>query len=104
MKHTHLKGPAPSTVRSPLAAFENALEHERVVTGRINDIASLAAEKKDFATANFIQWYVAEQVEEEATADGIVQQLKLMQNAPGGLFMLDRELGQRVYTPPAAEE
>ena len=88
---------------SPLAAFENALMHERIVTSRINDLVVQAAEAKDHATVNFLQWFVGEQVEEEANADGIAQQLKLMEGAPGGLFMLDREMAQRVFTPPAAE-
>jgi len=88
---------------SPLAAFEDALAHERIVTSRINDLVAQAAEAKDHATVNFLQWFVAEQVEEEATADGVVQQLKLMEGAPGGLFMLDREMAQRVFTPPEQE-
>ena len=88
---------------SPLAAFENALAHERIVTGRINDLVVQASEAKDHATVNFLQWFVGEQVEEEASVDGVIQQLKLMEGAPGGLFMLDRELGQRVFTPPAKE-
>ena len=50
----------------------------------------------------FLQWFVAEQVEEEATADGIVQQLRLVKDAPGGVFLLDRELGQRTFVPPSA--
>jgi len=91
----------PTEWDSALAAFENALEHERLVTRRINDIVALATEEKDFATLIFLQWFVSEQVEEEASVDGVVQQLKLMQGAPGGLFMLNRELVQRVYTPPA---
>jgi len=88
---------------SPLAAFENALEHEMIVTGRINDLVIQATEAKDHATVNFLQWFVGEQVEEEASVDGVIQQLKLMEGAPGGLFMLDRELGQRTFTPPAKE-
>ena len=88
---------------SPLAAFENALEHEQIVTGRINDLVSQATAIKDHATVNFLQWFVAEQVEEEASVDGVIQQLKLMEGAPGGLFMLDRELAQRTFTPPAKE-
>jgi len=89
---------------SPLAAFENALEHERIVTGRIGDLVEMATDEKDHASVNFLQWYVNEQVEEEASVDGVIQQLKLMAGAPGGLFMLDRELGQRTFTPPAADE
>mgnify|MGYP003573603499 CR=1 FL=1 len=93
----------PTEWDSPLAAFENALAHERIVTGRINNLVSMAVDDKDHATANFLQWYVGEQVEEEASADGVIQQLKLMEGAAGALFMLDRELGQRVFTPPAGQ-
>ena len=87
---------------SPQAAFENALEHERIVTGRINDMVSAALKEKDHATANFLQWFVAEQVEEEASVDTVVQRLKLADGAPGALFLLDQELGQRVFTPPVS--
>jgi ferritin len=95
---------APATEwDSPLAAFANALEHEQIVTGRINDLVVQATEARDHATVNFLQWFVGEQVEEEASVDGVIQQLNLMEGAPGGLFMLDRELAQRVFTPPAKE-
>lgn len=85
----------PEEWDSPLAAFENALEHERVVTGRINDLVARAAEAKDHATFNFLQWFVAEQVEEEAGVEDIIQKLKMVDGAPGGMFVLDRELGAR---------
>ncbi len=88
--------------KSPLAVFEDAYAHEQKVTGLINDLVDLAIKEKDHATNSFLQWFVNEQVEEEASADAIVQQLKMMEKAPGGMFMLDRELGQRVFTPPAA--
>jgi len=97
--------PAPETEwDSPLAAFETALGHEQIVTGRIGDLVELAGEEKDHASYNFLQWFVAEQVEEESSVDGVIQQLKLVEGAPGGIFLLDRELGQRVFTPPAATE
>ncbi len=86
---------------TPMAAFENALEHEQVVTGRINDLVDLSIELKDHATNSFLKWYVDEQVEEEETADGIIQNLKLNENNPGGLFMIDKELAQRTFVPPA---
>jgi ferritin len=86
---------------SPFAVFKAVLKHEQKVTGLINDLVNLAIEEKDHATNNFLQWFVNEQVEEEASADEKVQQMKMMENAPGGMFMLDRELGQRVFTPPA---
>ena len=88
---------------SALAVFKAAYEHEQKVTGLINNLVDLSIKEKDHATNSFLQWFVNEQVEEEASADGIVQQLKMMENAPGGMFMLDRELGQRVFTPPATE-
>jgi len=88
---------------SPLAVFNAVYEHEQKVTNLINDLVNLAIEEKDHATNTFLQWFVNEQVEEEASADQVVQQLKLMEKAPGGLFLLDRELAQRVFTPPAAE-
>jgi ferritin len=88
---------------SPLAAFKAVYEHEQKVTGLINNLVNLAIEEKDHATNTFLQWFVNEQVEEESSADQMVQQLKMMENAPGGMFMLDREMGQRVFTPPAAE-
>ena len=91
----------PSEWDSPLAAFEAAYAHEQLVTGRINDLVNLAIEEKDHATNAFLQWFVNEQVEEEMSADNVVQNLKIANAAPGALFMLDRELGQRVFTPPA---
>ena len=88
---------------SPLAVFEAVYVHEQKVTGLINELVDLAIKEKDHATNAFLQWFVNEQVEEESSADEVVQQLKMMENAPGGMFMLDRELGQRVFTPPAAQ-
>lgn len=81
--------------KSPLAAFEAALEHEQYITGRINDLMNLAAAEKDHATAGFLQWFVKEQVEEEATADSIIQKLRMAEKAPGAMLMLDQVLGQR---------
>jgi len=92
----------PSKWASPLAAFEKAYEHEQLVTRRIDDLASLALKIKDHATHALVQWFVNEQVEEEASVDRVVQQLKLIGKEGSGLFLLDRELGQRVFTPPPA--
>jgi len=89
--------------KSPLAAFEAAYQHEQKVTALINGLVNLAIEEKDHAANMFLQWFVNEQVEEESSADAIVQKLKLMADAPGGMYMLDNEMGQRVFTPPAAE-
>jgi ferritin len=102
VKLTAIEGPATEW-ESPLAAFEGAYAHEQHISGRINLLVDVATEAKDYASLPFLQWFVGEQVEEEATADGVVQQLKLVAGAPGGLFMLDREMGQRVFMPPPAE-
>ena len=88
---------------SPQAVFEAVYAHEQKVTGLINDLVDLAAEKKDHAANAFLQWFVTEQVEEESSADEVLQKLKLMADAPGGIFMLDQQVGQRVFTPPPAE-
>jgi ferritin len=96
-----VEGP-PMDWSSPLDVFENTYKHEQKVTGLINDLVNLAVKEGDHATNIFLQWFVTEQVEEEASADEVVQKLKLMGDAKGGLFMLDREMGQRVFTPPAA--
>lgn len=92
----------PASWDSPLAVFEHVYAHEQMVTGLINELMDLAIELKDHATASALQWFIAEQVEEEASADAIVQKVRLMKDAHGGLFMLDRELASRVFTPPAA--
>jgi len=90
----------PHEWSSPLNAFEEAYKHERKVTGLIDNLVGLSITEEDHATHAFLQWFVSEQVEEEASADAIVQKLKLTAQAPGGLFMMDQELGKRVFTPP----
>jgi ferritin len=87
---------------SPRAPFEAAYQHEQKISGMINELADLAIQLRDHATHNFLEWFVAEQVEEEAAVKEIVQKLKLVGDSGEGLFLIDRELGQRVFTPPAA--
>jgi ferritin len=86
---------------SPLAAFEAAYKHEQHITDRINSMMELAIEEHDHATQSFLKWYVDEQVEEEASTEEIVEKLRLIGESKNGLFMLDRELGQR---SPGEEE
>ena len=85
------KGEWPSV----LAAFEAAYGHEKSITKRINDLMDKAIAGKDHATANFLQWFVKEQVEEEATLDPIVTRLKAIGDSPGATYYLDHELGKR---------
>ncbi len=94
----------PTEWNSPLDAFETTYKHETNVTRMINNLVNMAMEEKDHATYNMLQWFVAEQVEEEASADEIRQQLKLIGNDGRGIMMLDRELRQRTFTPPQEEK
>jgi len=80
---------------SPLDAFEHAYEHERSVTKQIHALFEKAADEKDYPTQTLLQWFITEQVEEEATALHIVEQLKMVGDSSAGLLMLDRELGAR---------
>ena len=99
---TAIEGPKTEW-NSSLEAFEEAYQHEQKITGLINDLTDLAIAEKDHATKNFLQWFVTEQVEEEASVDEIVNKLKLIGDSGHGLFMLDREMGLRVFTPLAGE-
>ena len=101
IKLAQIDGP-PTNWNSPLEVFEETLKHEEKVTGLINNLVDLAIAERDHAANAFLQWFVTEQVEEEASANEIIQNLKLAGNDPHALFMLDRELGTRVFTPPAA--
>jgi ferritin len=97
-----VEGP-PTEWESPLAAFEAALRHEQKVTGLINALVSLAAGEQDYATNIFLQWFVTEQVEEEALAGDVVQELKLVGPEGSGLLPIDRELATRVFTMPGGQ-
>ena len=92
---TQIEAP-PTEWDSPMAIFEATLEHEQKVTGLINDLVEIAHEERDHATNIFLQWFVSEQVEEEESVGGVLEQLKLMGDAQGGLFMIDRELAKRI--------
>jgi ferritin len=82
--------------------FRDALAHEEKVTARIFELASLALELKDHATYNFLQWFIAEQVEEEESASDMLQKFTMAGGEPAGLYQLDKELAARVFTPPPA--
>ena len=84
-----------------LNVFEEVLAHEEKVTSLINNLVDVAMQEKDHATVNMLQWFVAEQVEEEANVSDILDQLKLIEGKGSGLFMLDREAKQRIFTPPS---
>lgn len=81
--------------------FESVLKHEQHITLLINNLMSHSIEQKDHATSSFLKWFVDEQVEEEANAEEILNQLKMIEGTGSGLFMLDREAKARVYNMPA---
>jgi ferritin len=85
----------PKEWDSPLAAFEAAYEHECNVSREFDEHMELAEQEKDNATKMFLQWFIEEQVEEEDSVNSIIQKLKHVEGAPGGMFMMDRMLGER---------
>ncbi|HUV87718.1 MAG TPA: ferritin [bacterium] len=93
-----IDGP-PTDWDSPVAAFEHVLAHERKVTALINGLVELAAEEKDQATVDFLQWFVKEQLEEEESAEAVLQKVA---GVGAELAAADGELGARVFKPPAA--
>ena len=99
---TDIKNPQ-NNFKSVTDVFKDALEHEQSVTKRIYAIMDIAQDEKEHATQNFLNWFVGEQVEEEATMKGIIKRLERLGNDNHGLFMLDKELGARVFTPPVAK-
>jgi ferritin len=88
----------PKEWAHPQEVFEAVLEHEKKVTGLINSLVDLAIEERDHASNIFLQWFVSEQVEEEDSANEVLQKIKLIGDARGNMFLLDRELGARVFT------
>ena len=89
----------PSEWKSAEDVFQATMTHEQYITSLIHKLADLADSEKDRATLNLLEWFIAEQVEEEAGVDQILSQIQLTGNAPAGLFMIDRELGTRTFTP-----
>ena len=91
-----------SNWESPMAVIESAVKHEQKVTAMINDLVNCAIDERDHAANQFLQWYVAEQVEEEANFGAVYDRLRLVGNDSAGLFALDLEMYKRVFVQPAA--
>jgi ferritin len=85
----------PVDVNSLLEAFEAALAHELKMTAHLNDLSDQALAAKDHATYNLLQWFVNEQVEEEASVGAIIAKLRMIKGDGYGLLMIDNELAQR---------
>ncbi|MBG14727.1 MAG: ferritin [Crocinitomicaceae bacterium] len=91
----------PTTFNSLASVFESLLEHELNVTDSINNVVDLCLSEKDYTTHNFMQWYVSEQLEEEALARTILDKLKMIGNDKGGLYMFDRDLSLLANQKPS---
>ncbi|MTI69305.1 MAG: ferritin [Firmicutes bacterium] len=83
--------------------FETALSHEESVTKRIYNLMDIAKEERQHATISWLNWFVDEQVEEESTMKGIIKKLERLEGNSHGIFMLDKEMAQRTFTPPTNE-
>lgn len=81
-----------------LDVFESTLAHEQKVTSLINDLYALTHEQNDFATQSMLKWFIDEQIEEEETAQTIIDNIKMIKDNGYGIYMLDKELGARTYT------
>lgn len=90
----------PVDFESAMAVFTESLKHEQLVTDLINDLMDVAIEVKDHATKSFLNWYVDEQVEEEATFQELIDKMKMIGGQGHGMLMLNNELAMRTYTPP----
>lgn len=97
---TKIESP-PTDWESSIAVFEHVYSHEQNVTALINQLVNLAISLQDHATNNFLQWFVAEQVEEEESSSGVLKKVKMAKGSLSALLMLDSELGQRMYNPPS---
>lgn len=92
----------PKEFNDLVNVFELLLEHEIMVTESINNLVDICLQEKDYTTHNFVQWYVAEQLEEEALARTVLDKLKLIGGDKGGMYMFDRDLeNSAIATAPA---
>jgi ferritin len=88
---------------TPMSLFQKSLAHEQHITGCIFKLKDLARSESDHATDVFLEWFVKEQVEEEASVQSVIDQLRLIDGNPNGLFLIDRELAGRKAEAAAAE-
>jgi ferritin len=85
--------------KSPLEVFQDAFEHEKFISKKINDLMAIARQEKEFASEPLLAWFTDEQIEEESNASKITEQLGMVAADKSGLLMLDRELAARAYPP-----
>lgn len=83
--------------KDSIDVFKDTYKHEKFITESINEVLGVAHEVKDYATINMLQWFINEQVEEEANVSSVLEQLKMIDGKGTGLFMLDREMQNRIF-------
>ncbi|MBL4861970.1 MAG: ferritin [Crocinitomicaceae bacterium] len=94
----------PTDFKSLLNVFELLLSHEIMVTESINELVDICLQEKDYTTHNFVQWYVSEQLEEEALARTVLDKVKLIGADKGGLYMFDRDLENSAIHPSTTDD
>lgn len=95
-------GAQPKSFKSLTFVFEQLLKHEIGVSQQINELIAICLDERDYTTQNFLQWYVSEQIEEEALARTIMDKLRLIGNDKGGLYLFDRDISTIAVTSAAA--
>lgn len=92
----------PFKFKNLLEIFKDILKHEEFITASINELYHLSTTEKDYTTANFLQWFITEQLEEENLVNGILDKINLAGNDKSGLFLIDKELGGMATAPAGA--
>ena len=95
--------PLPVEYNSLLEVFQQVLHHEEFISDSINKLYAVCNEEQDVTTADYLQWYINEQIEEESTARGILDKIKLAGEHQGGLFLIDKELSAMAVAKRAAQ-
>ena len=88
--------------KSLIDVFQQVLKHEEYISASINDLYAICTKEKDFTSANYLQWYINEQIEEESTVRSILDQIKLADTEKGGLFLMDKEFAAMAVAKRAA--
>jgi ferritin len=88
--------------KSLLDVFQQVLKHEEYISASINELYAICTKEKDFTSANYLQWYITEQIEEESTVRAILDQIKLAGTEKGGLFLMDKEFATLATAKRAA--
>lgn len=89
--------------KSLLDAFKISYAHEKIVTSKIYNLTDIATDEREHATISLLKWFIDEQVEEEATFNGLIKRLGRINDDPTSIYMLDNELATRVFVPPVTK-